>query len=107
MGQAISNRPDDVQMHVCNECGSDLVYPVIWEEAGPREWDVTLRCPECYLTERGTFDQDDCGLFDDVIEAGKDALERGYKRLVKENMKEEIDLFACALAADAIQPMDF
>ncbi len=95
------------QLHVCVNCDSALVYPVQWEEADPKSWHVTLRCPECEWTEAGVFEQDQCDRFDDQLEAGTDALTRDYKRLVTANMSEEIDRFAAALQVDAILPADF
>jgi hypothetical protein len=95
------------ELHVCANCQSHLVYPVQWEEADPRSWHVTLRCPECEWTEAGVFQQEQCDRFDDELEAGTDALGRDYKRLVTANMSEEIDRFAAALDADAILPSDF
>ena len=49
----------DGDLHVCDACGSHLVYPLEWEEAGPRHWEVTLRCPDCETIGVGVFDQDD------------------------------------------------
>ena len=98
---------EDRELHVCLNCGSHLVYPVQWEEAGSRTWQVTLRCPECEWAEGGVFTQDQCDRFDDELEAGTDALSRDYKRLVTANMSDEIDRFAAALRADAILPSDF
>ncbi|MBV9214110.1 MAG: hypothetical protein JOZ25_10755 [Actinobacteria bacterium] len=97
----------DRELHVCINCGSGLVYPVQWEEADPKSWHVTLRCPECEWTEADVFTQDQCDRFDDELEAGTDALTRDYKRMVTANMSEEIDRFAAALHADAILPIDF
>ena len=34
-------------LHICPVCTSELVYPVAWEEAGPTNWEVSLRCPNC------------------------------------------------------------
>jgi hypothetical protein len=95
------------ELHVCINCSSDLVYPVQWEEADRRSWNVTLRCPECEWTEAGVFGQEQCDRFDDQLEAGTDALSRDYKRLVTANMSEEIDRFAAALQVDGILPSDF
>ena len=97
----------DRLLHICPDCESSLVYPVRWEEAGSRSWNVTLRCPECEWTEGGVYSQDQCDRFDDELEAGTDALSRDYKRLVTANMSDEIDRFAAALRADAILPSDF
>ena len=95
------------ELHVCVNCDSHLVYPVQWEEADRRSWNVTLRCPECEWTEAGVFAQDQCDRFDDQLESGTEALSRDYKRLVTANMSEEIDRFAAALEADGILPSDF
>jgi ribosomal protein S27E len=95
------------ELHICVNCGSELVYPVQWEEAGVRSWNVTIRCPDCEWTEGGVFTQEQCDRFDDQLETGTDALSRDYKRLVTANMSEEIDRFAAALDADAILPIDF
>ena len=97
----------DRELHICINCPSELAYPVQWEEAGPKNWNVTIRCPECEWTEAGVFTQEQCDRFDDVLESGTDALTRDYKRLVTANMSEEIDRFAAALDADAILPSDF
>jgi hypothetical protein len=94
-------------LHLCEKCESDLVYPTTWEEADEKHWQVSLRCPNCEHFEQGIFSQDECDQFDDHLEAGTDALTRDFKRLMAANMAEEIDRFVAALDADAIQPMDF
>jgi hypothetical protein len=91
----------------CPDCGSDLVYPVAWEEADETHWSITLRCPNCEWDEDGVFAQEQCDRFDDELERGTDALTRDYKRLMTANLAEEIDRFAQALEIDAILPMDF
>ena len=94
-------------LHVCEHCESELVYPTTWEEADEAHWQVSLRCPNCEHFEQGVYSQDECDRFDDHLEAGTDALTRDFKRLMAANMAEEIDRFVAALDADAIQPMDF
>jgi hypothetical protein len=94
-------------LHVCVECGSELVYPVRWEEAGPENWSVLLHCPSCEVYREGVFDQDNVEEFDEQLDRGADALARDYKRLVRANMADEIELFVGALEADAILPEDF
>ena len=104
---AASPETGERELHLCVNCDSRLVYPVQWEEAGSKSWNVTLRCPECEWTEAGVFSQDQCDRFDDELESGTDALSRDYRRLVTANMSEEIDRFSAALRADAILPIDF
>jgi hypothetical protein len=98
---------DERDLHVCTGCQSNLVYPVQWEEADEAHWHITLRCPNCELTEDGVFGQAQCDDFDDELERGTDALTRDYKRLMTANLAEEIDRFAAALDANAVLPEDF
>ena len=97
----------DQALHVCNECGSQLVYPTDWEEAGAEHWDVELRCPNCEWRGSGVFHQDVVERFDDELDRGIDVLLSDYRALVSSNMEDEIDRFAKALEADAIVPADF
>lgn len=101
--------PEDatVDLHVCRECASELVYPTSWEEAKPREWRVTLRCPECEWTLDDVFVQDVVDRFDEVLDLGTEALINDLRQLTCANMAEEIERFVDALDAEAIHPMDF
>ena len=94
-------------LHVCRSCGSALVYPVDWDEAGPEHWEVSLRCPDCEWTERGVFSQNDVEQFDEELDRGTDALLQDLRRLMHANMEDEIERFVAALAADQILPEDF
>jgi hypothetical protein len=91
----------------CLECSSALVYPVQWEEAGPHNWRVLLRCPNCELHREGVFSQATVEAYDVELDEGAEALLAEYERLVQENMGEEIDRFVGALEAGAILPEDF
>ena len=95
------------ELHVCPECDKALVYPVEWEEASPTHWEVRLRCPNCEWTSVGLYDQDTVDRFDEKLDYGTEALVRDLKRLTRANMEEEVERFSCALASDAIWPMDF
>ena len=94
-------------MHVCPACEKALVYPVEWEEASPTHWEVQLRCPNCEWLTVGMFDQASVDRFDERLDRGTEALVSDLKRLTHANMEEEIERFSCALASDAIWPMDF
>ena len=94
-------------LHLCLDCGSSLVYPVEWEEAGTENWHVVLHCPNCTVEREGVFDQDTVEALDEELDRGAEALARDYKRLMRANMADEVDRFAAALHADAILPVDF
>ncbi|MGI8945329.1 MAG: hypothetical protein ACR2GL_03705 [Thermoleophilaceae bacterium] len=95
------------ELHLCPSCGSRLVHPTHWSEAGPSAWRLRLRCPECEHTHEGVFSQEAVQAFDTELDAGTDALARDLRRLTRANMAEEAERLASALAADAILPEDF
>jgi hypothetical protein len=103
-----SGHPAPVDLHVCRDCRSELVYPTAWEEETPRQtWRVTLRCPECEAVRADVFDEETVEAFDETLEIGSDLLAADYRKLMLSNMGNEIDAFCAALAADAILPEDF
>jgi hypothetical protein len=97
----------NTDLHLCGSCGSDLVYPVEWEEAGTAHWEVALRCPNCEWMGTGIFEQDLVERFDEELDRGTDTLVRDLKRLAQANMEADVDRFLTALAADHIVPDDF
>jgi hypothetical protein len=105
--EALPKVEPDQALHACLDCGSELVYPVEWEEAGLDNWRVLLHCPNCDVYREGVFSQDTVERFDEELDRGADALARDYKRLMRANMAEEIDRFVGALRSDAILAEDF
>ncbi len=97
----------DHDLHMCQECDADLIFPDEWEEAGAHAWRVTLSCPNCGAQRRGVFADDAVEALDEALDRGTDAIARDYKSLMRANMADEVDRFIAALDADAIQPMDF
>jgi len=97
----------DQPLHICADCGSSLVYPTEWDEAGSAHWEVSLRCPNCEWHGSGIFQQELVERFDEELDRGTEALVRDLKRLMHANMEEEIDRFVEALADDLILPEDF
>jgi hypothetical protein len=94
-------------LHRCLNCASGLVHPVEWEPVGPDSWSVLLRCPDCEVHRAGVFEQPILDEFDRELDRGDELLRRHYVRRVRENMADEIERFAAALAAGAILPEDF
>jgi hypothetical protein len=100
-------RPERTDLHVCGSCGSDLVYPVEWDEAGATHWEVSLRCPNCEWSGTGIFEQDVVDRFDEELDRGTESLVRDLRRLIHANMEEDIERFVSALDAGHIVPEDF
>jgi ribosomal protein S27E len=94
-------------LHVCGHCGSELVQPQWWEETPGGSWRVELRCPDCEHRHVGVFAQNVVDDFDERLNEGSDALATSYRRLVRDNLVEEMERFAGALRAGAILPEDF
>jgi hypothetical protein len=95
------------QLHVCFNCGGELVYPLDWCEEGVRHWRIVLRCPECESRREGVFEQAAVELLDDELDRAAGALLGDLRRMTHANMSEEVDFFVRALDADLITPADF
>jgi len=105
-----TTQPDtarQTELHVCPQCLSPLVAPVAWEQAGPREWAVTLQCPNCEWWDADIFDEATVERFDEELDRGTEALVRDLLRLMRANMEDDVERFLAALRADAILPEDF
>jgi hypothetical protein len=94
-------------LHVCFYCAGELVHPVDWAEAGPEQWRILLRCPDCEATREGVFEQTAVESLDDELDRAAGALLSDLQRVTHANMAEEIELFIRALDADLILPCDF
>ena len=86
---------------------TELVYPIHWEEAGPENWRVSLRCPNCEWNVTGIFTQDVVDDFDERLDEGTEQVVSDLKQLMHANMSEEIERFVAALEAEALLPEDF
>ena len=102
-------RPADeqVDLHLCGTCGSELVYPVDWEEEGSTHWRVVLRCPNCEWTGTGVFEQEFVERFDLELDHGTEVLVSDLQHLTRANMEEDVERFITALHGDHILPTDF
>ncbi len=99
--------PARTALHVCHECGSELVQPIEWSQAEDDHWELTLHCPNCDWSCHGLFNQDELVELEEQQEDGVDAIVRDLQRLTSANMADEIERFAAALEADLILPEDF
>jgi hypothetical protein len=97
--------PDE--LHVCFNCGGELVYPLDWCEEGVRHWRIVLRCPDCESRREGVFEQSAVELLDDELDRAAGALLGDLRRMTHANMSEEVEFFCKALDADLITPADF
>jgi hypothetical protein len=94
-------------LHVCPDCGSDLVQPIDWAEAPHGYWELVLQCPNCFWLDEGVFDQAQVDEFEEHLDDGLTEMLSDLRRLTQANMSEDIERFAAALNADLILPEDF
>jgi hypothetical protein len=94
-------------LHVCPSCASELVYPTDWEPASRKRWSVDLRCPDCEWLGNGVYAQEIVDRFDEVLDDGTEQLLDDLNLLARANMEEQVERFIAALRAGQILPEDF
>jgi hypothetical protein len=94
-------------LHVCQQCDSELVQPIAWGEAGDDKWELTLSCPNCWWGTGGVYTHEQVERFEETLDDGLTAILRDLKRLTHANMADQVDRFVAALQADLILPEDF
>src|SRR5262249_23611160 len=99
---------DSAGLHVCASCGSDLVQPTRWEQAGGRgQWRLWRRCPECEWSCDSVFGEREIDAYDEELDAGTRALTDVLHQLERENMQQVAESFAAAMQADLLTADDF
>jgi hypothetical protein len=109
MREPSRNRTKQTQaLHVCPQCGSCLVQPTCWEQAGDRvHWRIWRRCPECEWSHQGVHGEGEIDAFDEQLDLGAQELADELKALELANMADMAESFVTALGADLIGADDF
>jgi uncharacterized protein with PIN domain len=106
-----SSRTDtqaETGLHVCPECGSKLVQPLRWEQTASRGlWRLWRRCPECEWRIEGVHGEREIDAYDEQLDDGTEALTAKLEELERESMRDVVEAFSTALAADLITAEDF
>ncbi len=97
----------DRDLHLCGSCNSDLVFPLDWCEAGPKHWEITLRCPNCGWSDTGIFASAAVERYDAELDHGTESIIADLRRLMHANMEEDVVRFALALRDGHVLPEDF
>ncbi len=95
------------ELHICLNCGSDLVQPMSWCESADSRWQLTLECPNCGWSESGTYDRSQVERLEDRLDEGLADMIADLQRLTQANMACDVDRFISALDCDLILPEDF
>jgi hypothetical protein len=102
------NRTVNHSLHVCPECGSDLVQPTRWKQEEDRVgWRVWRRCPECEWACEGVHSEIEIDAFDEQLDLGAHELADELRALEHANMSEMASSFITALSHDLIGADDF
>ncbi|MHB8658907.1 MAG: hypothetical protein ACYC91_13310 [Solirubrobacteraceae bacterium] len=104
-----SEARQEIALHVCPNCDSDLVQPTAWTESDALQgrWELTLECPNCWWAHAGIFSRIEVERLEDRLDEGLADMLGDLRRLTQANMVDEIDRFLAALDADLILPEDF
>jgi hypothetical protein len=99
--------PARADLHICRECESELVQPLVWHATADDRWELTLYCPNCDWNCRGIYSHEQVESLEEHLDLGVESIVRDLQRLTSANMACEIERFATALQADLILPEDF
>lgn len=94
-------------LHICPQCDSELVQPIVWREAADERFELTLECPNCWWMTDGVYDRHQINAFEGQLDDGLSGMLADLRRLADANMAEEIDRFVAALRYDLVLPEDF
>jgi hypothetical protein len=97
----------DRELHVCPQCTSELVQPILWNETAGNRWELTLECPNCWWSAEGFYTQDQVDALEERLDDGLAQMLDDLARLAHANMVEQIERFVAALDSDLILPEDF
>src|SRR6202020_374289 len=84
-------------LHVCPDCGSELVQPIDWSEAPEDCWNLILNLPNCDWYIEGLYTADQVRELEDRLDEGLADMLRDLQRLTQANMADQIDRFVTAL----------
>jgi hypothetical protein len=99
--------PAATSMHVCPSCEAPFLQPSDWSEASPGSWHVSLFCPNCDWSGDGVYGAAAVEQFDRELDRGAEELLADLERLSRSTMRDYVESFTAALAADQVLPEDF
>lgn len=104
MKDQIDNR---LEPSTCVHCASPLVQPTDWARVDDREWEVRIRCPECYKDYAVSLSHDQVSDLSYAVEDGFRCLLDALDELDHEIFEKECEAIINALRTNNLYPMDF
>ena len=81
--------------------------PAAQEPPAQGQWELALRCPNCFWFAEGVYDEADVSALEDALDHGLEQLLSDLLSLAEANLNDEVERFAAALHAGHILPEDF
>jgi hypothetical protein len=91
----------------CPACRSRLVCPIAWQEDGDEHWSIDLHCGECAHRWIEVIHNKRAAHYDIQLDRDEHILRQSLRKLERERMAADIEVFADALARDLVGPADF
>ncbi len=108
MEEQARNETVDLSLHICPDCGSDLVQPLFWEQQENRcHWRLRRRCPECEWVSESVHNEIEIDAYDAQLDQGSHQLADELRALEEANMSAMAEAFLVALRNDLISAEDF
>jgi hypothetical protein len=92
----------DERPGTCVTCGSRLVQLRSWRERADGRLRLETSCPECLHAQVGEFEPREALAWDDEVTRGREALERTYRALLRDNMVGELRRLHIAFELDLV-----
>ena len=91
----------------CPDCGHAFICPIEWEPVGEEHWLIASRCGECGAWREEVMTNDEAARFDLALARQSAEIERGLRRIDREQMEAELEVLVTALDRDLIDATDF
>jgi hypothetical protein len=95
------------RLHICVECGADVVNPAHAEPLDEERWTMLLRCGACGTTVHRIVSKEAARRYDHELNRGFHAIGRALEQIERDDMEEWADTFRAALGRDLIDAEDF
>ena len=109
MAESAPNEAVNRTLHVCPDCGSDLVQPTFWEQEPATAPTGGSGGAARSASGRGdsVHGETEIDAFDEQLDIGAHELSDELRALEHANMSEMVDAFVTALGNDLIAADDF
>jgi hypothetical protein len=91
----------------CSGCGGEFLCPIDWEPADEEHWQIDARCGACGLWHGLHLTNAQTAAWEVALDRQTRPIEHELRRLDRQRMVHEVEVFATALRRDLIDAADF